>query len=56
MLMWWKAQNETYFVQSMPGAFVNWGWLVRNTAVGIGFTFVMLAVIYFAARLLFWQL
>jgi len=50
------TENPISACSTLPEAFVNWGWLVRNTAVGIGFTFVMLAVLYFAARLLFWQL
>jgi hypothetical protein len=31
---------------------INWGWLARNTTVAIGLTFVVLAVVYLAARLL----
>lgn len=31
---------------------MNWGWLARNTAVAIGLTFVIVAVVYLAVRLL----
>ena len=31
---------------------MNWGWLARHTAVAIGLTFVVVAVIYLAVRLL----
>ena len=31
---------------------LSWGWLVRNTAVAIGFTFVVVAGLYLAVRLL----
>jgi len=31
---------------------MDWGWLARNTAVAIGLTFVIVAVVYFAVRLL----
>jgi hypothetical protein len=31
---------------------MNWGWLARNTAVAVGLTFVIVAVIYLAVRLL----
>jgi len=32
---------------------MNWGWIVRHTATAIGISFLVVAVIYVATRLLF---
>jgi hypothetical protein len=35
---------------------MNWGWLARNTAVAIGLTFVIVAIVYFVTRLLVFEM
>jgi hypothetical protein len=47
---------EGSLLQGHPGGLVNWAQLARRTAIAIGITFVVLAGVYVAVRLVLFEL
>jgi hypothetical protein len=47
----WAVAEFTNLHKASETKLMNWGWIARHTAVAIGLTFVVVAVIYLVVRL-----